>query len=149
MLAEIGSPAALDLRGKIAIANCKIIYRRFREIFAELRVARVQRLHWCGTGTRNPAYSDVRYVEELIGPDTSNTLPAVTLRAFREHGRVRGATLTEGFDEARDRLDRLHAFGIDLGAVGEKLQNEAVTAAGEGARPRAEETEQTPAWHNR
>jgi len=133
LLGVIGSPGALDLRGKIAIANCKIIYQRYREIFfgaesaaVRARGVRVQRLLWSSTGTRNPAYSDVRYVEELIGPDTLNAPPPATLEAFREHGRVRGATLGEGIEEARDRLARLQALGIDLRAGGEQLQAEGV-----------------------
>ena len=101
-LDAIGSPAALALRGKIAIANAKAMYRRFREIFhgdefGSLRQkgARAQRPLWASTGTKNPAYSDVRYVEELIGPDTVNTIPPDTLAAFRDHGRVRGDTVLE------------------------------------------------------
>jgi transaldolase len=133
ILAARGGPEALDLRGKIALANARMIYRRFREMFfgagfRELRVrgARVQRLLWASTGTRNPAYSDVRYVEDLIGPDTAAILPPATLEAFREHGRVRGATVTEGVEEARRRLAQLPDLGIDLRAVADRLQCEGV-----------------------
>ena len=99
-LDAIGSPQALTLRGKIAIANAKVVYRRFQEIFTgdefaslRRRGARVQRPLWASTSTKNRAYSDVLYVEELIGPDTVNTLPPDTLAAFRDHGHVRGDTV--------------------------------------------------------
>jgi transaldolase len=110
-LENLGTPEALDLRGKIAIANAKAIYKRFVEIF---NGGRMPRLLWACTSTRNPAYSDVRYVEELIGPGTITALSPATLRAFREHGRVRGATVTQGIHEAHERLARLAALGIDL-----------------------------------
>ena len=90
-------PAA-NSRLRLAIANAKAIYQKFREIFhgepfAELRRqnVRVQRVLWGSTGTKNPAYSDVLYVEELIGPETISTIPLPTLKAFGEHGRVRGS----------------------------------------------------------
>ncbi|MFQ5695406.1 MAG: bifunctional transaldolase/phosoglucose isomerase, partial [Terriglobia bacterium] len=134
-LEELGSQQALALRGRIAIANAKAVYQRFREIFqgqafAALRQrgARVQRPLWASTGTKNPAYSDVLYVEELIGPDTVNTVPPVTLDAFRDHGRVRGATVAQGVDDARAALERLAKLGIDLNAITEKLQADGVAA---------------------
>ncbi len=133
-LETIGTPEALALRGKAAIANAKAAYRRFREIFygepfAELRArgGRVQRPLWASTGTKNPAYSDVLYVEELIGPDTVNTVPPATLNAFRAHGRAR-ASLNEGLDVAADTLRRLTALGSDLDAVGQQLQAEGIAA---------------------
>jgi len=96
-LHSIGTPEALALRGRVAIANARMIYQRFREIFhgapfAELRRrdVRVQRVLWGSIGTKNPAYSDVLYVEELIGPETISTVPLQTVNAFRDHGRVRG-----------------------------------------------------------
>jgi transaldolase len=102
LLEAIGSPDALSLRGRVAIANAKRIYRRFREIFdgepfAALmrRGARVQRLLWASTGTKNASYSDVLYLESLIGPDTITTVPLATMDAFRDHGRVRGTLGTE------------------------------------------------------
>jgi transaldolase len=110
-LENLGTPEALDLRGKIAIANAKAIYQRYCEIFGG---GRMPRLLWACTSTRNPAYSDVRYVEELIGPGTITALCPATLRAFREHGRVRGATVTQGIQEAHERLARLATLGIDL-----------------------------------
>ncbi|HKY09996.1 MAG TPA: bifunctional transaldolase/phosoglucose isomerase [Candidatus Binatia bacterium] len=126
---------AKALMGKIAIANSKVVYRRFLEIFhgegfASLRQrgARVQRPLWASTGTKNPAYSDVLYVEHLIGPETVNTLPPDTLNAFRDHGQVPGDTVREGVEQAEADLARLADFGIDLDAVTEKLQNDGVAA---------------------
>ncbi|SOD41980.1 transaldolase [Nitrosovibrio sp. Nv4] len=134
LLEKIGTPEALALRGKIAIANAKLAYQRFRDIFygepfAALRAkgARVQRPLWGSTGTKNPAYSDVLYVEELIGPDTVNTVPPKTLAAFREHGRVR-ETLLENIAQAKTDIAQLENLGIDLEAVTEKLQNDGAAA---------------------
>ncbi len=134
-LEAIGTPEALALRGKIAIANARMAYRRFREIFygepfAALRAqgARVQRPLWASTSTKNPAYSDVLYVEELIGPDTVNTLPPATLNAFRDHGQVRGITLEEGLAEAEKALAHLKELDIDLEAITEQLQRDGVAA---------------------
>src|ERR1051325_11406278 len=125
----------LALRGKIAIANSKAVYRRFEEIFhgegfAKLksRGGRVQRPLWASTGTKNPEYSDVLYVEHLIGPDTVNTLPPATIDAFRDHGEARGPSVKENLDEAYGALDRLAKLGVDLEAVGQKLQDDGVAA---------------------
>lgn len=134
-LEQSRSQEALALRGKIAIANAKVVYRRFREIFygetfASLRQknVRVQRPLWASTGTKNPEYSDVMYVEELIGPDTVNTIPPATLAAFGDHGKVRGSTVLEGISGAEEKLNRLSAQGIDLDAVAGKLQKEGAAA---------------------
>ncbi|MDN5753118.1 MAG: transaldolase [Nitrosospira sp.] len=134
LLEKHGSPEALALRGKIAIANAKLAYRRFREIFhgesfADFRNkgAHVQRPLWGSTGTKNPAYSDVLYLEQLIGPDTVNTVPPKTLDAFRDHGRVH-ETLTENVAQAEADIARLPDFGIDLEAITEKLQDDGVDA---------------------
>lgn len=134
-LEAIGSPEALELRGRAAIANSKLVYRRFREIFHgepfrafRDRGRRVQRVLWASTSTKNPRYADVMYVEELIGPETVNTLPPATLEAFRDHGRVRGATVEEGLDEAEATLARLHRLGINLEVVAARLH-----AGGEAA----------------
>ena len=133
-LEAIGTPDAMGLRGKIAIANSKVVYRRFEEIFhgegfvaLRQRGARVQRPLWASTGTKNPAYSDVLYVESLIGPETVNTLPPETLNAFRDHGRVAGATVKQA-DDAEVDLRRLADLGIDLAAVTEKLQLDGVAS---------------------
>jgi transaldolase len=134
-LEAIGSPEALALLGKIAIANSKRVYRRFEEIFygddfSALRKqgARVQRPLWASTSTKNSSYRDVLYVEELIGPDTVNTLPLPTLKAFRDHGRVRGNTVQEGLSAAEDQLRALSGLGVDLNAIAEKLQTDGVAS---------------------
>ncbi|HZW96568.1 MAG TPA: transaldolase [Candidatus Eremiobacteraceae bacterium] len=128
------TPEALSLRGKIAIANARIVYRRFREIFLGTpfeefgrRGARLQRPLWASTGTKNPAFSDVLYIEELIGPHTINTIPPATLNAFRDHGRVQ-PTLEAGAQDAEQVLARLAKLGINLGAITEKLLADGITA---------------------
>lgn len=120
------------LLGKAAIANAKLAYARFREIFdgerfAALRArgARVQRPLWASTSTKNAAYRDVVYVEELIGPDTVNTLPHPTLQAFQDHGQVR-RTLDEGLDDARATLAALAETGVDMAAATRQLEAEGV-----------------------
>lgn len=134
-LETIGTPTALALRGKIAIANSKLVYRRFQEIFygepfrsLSRKGARVQRPLWASTGTKNPQYSDVLYVEGLIGPDTVNTLPPATLDSFRDHGRATRATVKDGWAEAELSLAELKKVGIELEAITEKLQVDGVTA---------------------
>ena len=134
LLEKIGSPEALSLRGKIAIANAKRVYRRFRELFdgepfatLKRRGARVQRPLWASTGTKNPSYSDVLYIEELIGPDTITTVPPATLDAFRDHGRVRVTLGTEG-EEAEAVLATAAALGLDVHAITEQLQADAIKA---------------------
>ncbi len=133
-LDAIGTPEALVLRGKAAIANAKLAYRRFGELFGDdafaahaERGARVQRPLWASTSTKNPDYRDVIYVEELIGADTVNTLPAATLEAFRDHGRPR-ASLSEDPASAEQVFAGLAALGVDIDAVTEELQVEGVTA---------------------
>jgi len=135
-LEPMGTPAALALRGKAAVANAKTVYRRFTEIFrgkpfSDLlgRGGMVQRPLWASTGTKNPAYPDVLYVQELIGPDTVNTMPLATMAAFRDHGRP-GATVTDGLPEAGEVLKLLAGLGIDMEAVGDELQTQGVAAFG-------------------
>ncbi len=132
LLEKNGSQAALDLRGKIAIACAKMIYRRFNEIFYQdpfaaqrSRGAKVQRIVWGSTGTKNPRYSDLLYVEEIIGPDTINTVPTPTLNAFLDHGQAR-LSITENMDTALRQIADLEKYGIDLKAVTEQLQKEGV-----------------------
>ena len=132
MLDEIGTPEALRLKGKIAVANSRLAYQRFLELFhgevfadSRRRGGRVQRVLWASTSTKNPAYRDVLYVEELIGPETINTMPPDTVEAFRDHGRVR-TSLTEEIEEARSQLDQLTALGVSLDDVTEELQAEGV-----------------------
>jgi transaldolase/glucose-6-phosphate isomerase len=115
------------LKGKTAIANAKLAYRRYQEIFEGGRWAalarqgaRPQRLLWASTGAKDPAFRDVVYVEELIGPDTVNTIPPATFEAFRDHGRVR-ASLGEDVEAAGAVLADLADAGIDLEAVTDRL----------------------------
>jgi transaldolase len=91
----------------------------------EAQGAHLQRPLWASTGTKNPAYRDVRYVEELIGPDSVTTIPRETVTAFEDHGRVE-RTIDRGVAEAHLNLDRLQEVGIDLGAVTEKLLSEGI-----------------------
>ena len=120
------------LLGRAAVANTRLVYQKFREIFSGSRFLRlkqkgfrVQRPLWASTSTKNPRYRDVLYVEELIGPDTVNTMPLETLSAFRDHGVVR-ATLEENPDDARQTWARLQELGIDMNAVTLKLQEDGV-----------------------
>jgi len=124
--------ALVALKGRAAVANTKLIYQRFKEIFYGDRFAELaragayaQRPLWASTGTKNPAYSDIKYVQELISPDTVNTMPPATMDAFRDRGQPR-LTLEEGLDDARRDVERLRAAGIDLDDVGEELQKEGV-----------------------
>jgi transaldolase/glucose-6-phosphate isomerase len=126
--------ALAALRGTAAVAGTKLIYQRFKEIFTSERFkmlaakgARVQRPLWASTGTKNPAYSDTKYVQELIAPDTVNTMPPATMDAFRDHGQPR-ATLEEDIAGAHDLVKRLAAAGIDLDSIGDELQKEGVEA---------------------
>ncbi len=132
-LAALGSEEAAALAGTIAIANSKLAYRRFQELFTgpvfaplALRGIRPQRVLWASTSTKNPGYRDVLYVEELVGPHTVNTLPPETLEAFRDHGRVR-PSLAEDLEGAARRLRALAELGIDLDRATAELQREGVT----------------------
>ncbi|HET8656918.1 MAG TPA: transaldolase [Longimicrobiaceae bacterium] len=120
------------LFGKAAIANAKLAYQRFEKVFGGERFAalrekgaRVQRPLWASTSTKNPDYRDVVYVEELIGPETVNTMPLKTLRAFADHGVAR-RTVDRGVDEARAQLAELAGLGIDMDRVTNDLQVEGV-----------------------
>ena len=130
-LEEIGG-RALALRGQLAIANAKLAYQAWRELFSGERWERLaargatnQRCLWASTSTKNPEYRDVLYVEELIGPETVNTMPLETVEAFQDHGEVR-LTLAEDVDEARELLDKLAAAGVDYGDVTDTLEREGV-----------------------
>lgn len=120
------------LRGKIAIANAKLAYQRYKHLFSGARWeklrdkgARAQRLLWASTGTKNPAYSDVLYIEELIAPDTVNTIPPATMDAFRDHGKVR-ASLENNIEQATQTMAALDRCGISIDAVTKKLVEEGV-----------------------
>jgi transaldolase len=128
-LEEIGRT---DLQGRLAVANAKLAYQRYLEVFSGPRWealatqgARPQRCLWASTSTKNPAYRDVLYVEELIGPDTVNTMPLETIAAFQDHGVV-ADTLTQGVDEAAALLEELAKAGVDYEDVVATLETEGV-----------------------
>ena len=127
-------PKDSPLRGRVAVANARFAYRRFKEIFSGPRWeklaaagARVQRPLWGSTGTKNPAYSDVLYVEELIAPHTVNTMPEATLRAFLDHGRVRSIS-AKGLASAEETLRQASAQGVDLKAITGTLLEEGLAS---------------------
>jgi transaldolase len=132
-LEKIGSQDALALRGKLAIANAKLAYEHYQQAFSGPRWeflagkgATPQRCLWASTSTKNPEYRDVLYVEELIGPHTVDTMPEETIRAFQDHGEVRGDTVTEGLDEAHAVFEQLEAVGVSYDDVTETLELEGV-----------------------
>jgi transaldolase len=123
---------AKQAHGQVAIASAKVAYEMYREIFYSQRFralsekgAHVQRLLWASTSTKNPAYSDVKYVEALIGPETIDTVPIETLDAYRDHGNP-APTLSDGLAGAHQVLDLLPDLGIDLNGVTQKLEDEGV-----------------------
>jgi transaldolase len=128
-LDELSRP---ELKGKLGIANAKLAYQRYQEIFAGERWdalaaegASAQRCLWASTSTKNPEYRDVMYVEQLIGPQTVNTMPRETIEAFQDHGEV-GATLEAGVDDARALLVQLAEAGVDYDDVIRVLEEEGV-----------------------
>ncbi len=132
-----GGPDAPALRGKAAVATARAAYSRFGELFAPGRFGALaalgavrQRPLWASTGTKDKRYSDVKYVEELIGPETVNTVPQATLDAFRDHG-VAAATLMPGCSDNEHVLERLADLGIDMEAVWQGLQDDGVRAFSE------------------
>ena len=131
-LEEIGSDEALALRGKLAIANAKLAYQAYKEIFSGERWeklasagASAQRCLWASTSTKNEDYRDVIYVEELIGPDTVNTMPVETVKAFQDHGEA-AETLETDVDGAQELLDKLEQVGVDYDDVVRVLEEEGV-----------------------
>ncbi|WDT75536.1 MAG: transaldolase [Candidatus Manganitrophus sp.] len=125
------------LLGKAGISNAKMIYQKFKEIFKgpdfleiQNQGVSLQRVLWGSTGTKNPHYSDLLYVEGLIGPETINTVPPATLAAFKDHGKVR-PSLEENLGEARETLQKLSAIGIHLQQVTHQLQEEGVKSFSE------------------
>lgn len=126
------TPAAQALRGQVAIASAKIAYQIYQEIFnsdhfgvLEAQGANVQRLLWASTSSKNPAFSDVKYVEALIGADTVNTLPMETLNAYRDHGEPQ-ARLEQSIAEAHQVLAQLPALGINIDQLTQQLEDEGV-----------------------
>jgi transaldolase len=129
-LAALGNE---KLQGKLAIANAKLAYQHYLASFSGPRWeflagkgARVQRCLWASTSTKNPDYRDVIYVEELIGPETVNTMPLETIEAFQDHGEVRGDTVLEGVDDAEKLIADLRDAGVDYSSVVETLEIEGV-----------------------
>ena len=126
-----------ELKGKAAIANAKLAYDEFQKTFAsrrwenlKVKGARVQRPLWASTSTKNPAYPDTLYVDNLIGPETVNTVPPATLKAFGDHG-VAEITLTRGLEEAQDTIKQLEAAGVSMEQVSRELEEEGVKAFSE------------------
>jgi transaldolase len=122
-----------ELQGKLAVANAKLAYQHYLETFKgprweflEGKGATKQRCLWASTSTKNPAYRDVLYVEELVGPETVNTMPLETIQAFQDHGEVRGDTVLEGVDEARDLLARIEEAGVSYDEIVETIEAEGV-----------------------
>jgi transaldolase/glucose-6-phosphate isomerase len=120
------------LEGKTAIANAKLAYVKFKEIFSTARFqalaqkgARVQRMLWASTGTKNPHYSDTLYIDTLIGPDTVNTMPVASLEAYRDHGKP-AIRIGEGLEESRAVMQKLAEEGIDVAAITKKLEDQGV-----------------------
>jgi transaldolase len=133
-LDEIGTPEALALRGKTAVAQGQVAYQRFLETFRgprwealAARGARVQRPLWASTSTKDPSYPDTLYVDELIGPDTVNTMPEDTIEAFVDHGTV-ARTVDAAPDRAQAVLDEVSDVGVDLDDVGRVLEDQGVAA---------------------
>jgi transaldolase len=131
---ELEKIGQTELMGKIAVANSKIAYAEYKNIIQQPRWqqlaakgAQVQRVLWASTSTKNPDYPDNLYVDELIGPDTVNTLPPATLDSFMDHGRV-AETLTQDLAQAQEQIDKLTDLGIDLDAITQKLQDDGVVA---------------------
>jgi transaldolase/glucose-6-phosphate isomerase len=124
--------ALKNLKGKVAIANGKLTYQRYKQIFSgpkwdalAAKGAQTQRVLWASTSTKNPAYSDIYYVEELIGRDTVDTIPPATYDAFRDHGKPR-ASLEENVDAARQTMEGLEKAGISMKAATDKLTADGV-----------------------
>src|ERR671931_2146628 len=129
-LDEVGAPD--ELKGKLAVANAKLAYQRYKELFSGSRWdvlagkgARTQRCLWASTSTKNPEYRDVLYVEELIGPETVNTMPEETILAFQDHGEV-ALTLERDLDEAKRVFERIAEAGVDYDDVVAVLEREGV-----------------------
>jgi len=129
-----------EVTGKVAIANAKQAYQKYQKLFSGPRWqaladkgAKTQRVLWASTGTKNPRYSDVLYVEELIGPDTVNTIPPATLDAFRDHGKVR-RSLDQGLDQADAVMRKLEQSGISMKAITAQLVDEGVKSFADSFR---------------
>jgi transaldolase len=129
---EIEERRIKNLYGKVGGANCKLAYQKYKELFLSTNFrlirekgANDQRLLWASTGTKNPKYSDIKYVEELIAPDTVNTMPLKTMMAFKDHGKVK-ATIEQDLQDARDVFEKLVSIGINLEQATVQLEEEGV-----------------------
>jgi transaldolase len=134
LLDGVGSEEALALKGKVAVANAQLAYEVFQKLFGsdqwrglEAAGARVQRPLWASTGTKNPDYSDVLYVETLIGPDTVNTMPVATMEAFLDHGTV-ARTVDADYAGAHEVAKALADVGVSLGDITSKLETDGIDA---------------------
>ena len=137
-LERVGSEAALALRGKAAVNNAKLAYDRYREIFEGpdfadqlARGAQPQRVLWASTSTKNPAYSDVLYVEPLVGPNTVNTMPPATIDAFLDHGKIDGMALATDVAMARQEIAALADVGVDFDRITADLKDAGVKSFAE------------------
>ena len=129
---KISETQAIGIQGKIAVANAKLAFALNKEIFQGERFltlkkngARIQRALWASTSTKNPAYLDTKYIDELIGPNTVNTIPPRTLQAFQDHGKV-GLTLEANLNTAKEEMERLAEMGISIGDVTQELEDQGV-----------------------
>lgn len=134
-LDRIGTPDAAKLRGRAAIANARVAYQHYEQVFASRRWvslrssgARPQRPLWASTSTKDPAYPDTRYVVDLVAPGVVNTMPEATMRAVADHGEIRGDSVRGEYDDAHQVLDGLAELGIDYDDVVQKLEDEGLTA---------------------
>jgi transaldolase len=132
-LDAIGTPEALELKGKAGIANARLAYQVFEQAFSSERAkgllaagAHVQRPLWASTGVKNPAFRDTLYVEELVADDTVNTMPEKTMEATFDHGEIRGDTVTGAYADANEVLDAIAGQGISYDEVTALLEKEGV-----------------------
>ncbi|MEU8488340.1 transaldolase [Streptomyces sp. NPDC048641] len=132
-LDQVGSDEAKSLKGKAALANARLAYEAYEEVFASERASRLeaagankQRPLWASTGVKDPAYKDTLYVDELVAPGTVNTMPEATLKATADHGVITGDTVTGGYEQARADLKAVDALGISYDEVVQQLEDEGV-----------------------
>ncbi len=132
-LDKIGTDAAKDAKGKAALANARLAYEAYEQVFASERATKLeaagankQRPLWASTGVKDPAYKDTLYVDELVATGTVNTMPEGTLKATADHGEITGDTITGRYEQARAELKAVDALGISLDEVTQQLEDEAV-----------------------
>ncbi|MFE5029540.1 transaldolase [Streptomyces sp. NPDC056656] len=132
-LDQVGTDAATSLKGRAALANARLAYEAYEEVFASGRASRLeaagankQRPLWASTGVKDPAYKDTLYVDELVAPGTVNTMPEATLKATADHGVITGDTVTGGYEQARADLKAVDALGISYDEVVQQLEDEGV-----------------------